>query len=86
MLSDDGTLYYPEANTWRDSKQDRYLWSPPKNYSPFFISHDHRFWGSRIKKILMLFFMIRNEKRRLYSSDLLVFKAMGISQRFLFLH
>jgi hypothetical protein len=48
MLSDDGTLYYPEGNSWRDS-QYKYLWLPPKDFFPSFISHDYRFMGFKNK-------------------------------------
>jgi len=49
MLSDDGTLYYPEGSTWHDSNNNKHLWSPPKDFFPSFVSPDHRFIGFKNK-------------------------------------
>ena len=62
MLSDDGTLYYPEDNSWRDS-QYKYLWSAPKDFSPSFISHDYRFMGFKNKEDFDV--ILYDQKRKL---------------------
>jgi len=62
MLSDDGILYYPEDNTWHDSQKNRHLWSPPKNYSPSFISPDYRFLGFKNKDNLDV--ILYDQKRK----------------------
>lgn len=62
MLYDDGTLYYPEDNSWRDS-QNKYLWSPPKDFLPSFISNDYRFMGFKNKENFDV--ILYDQKRKL---------------------
>lgn len=63
MLSDDGSLYYPKDNTWHDSKQNKYLWSPPISFFPSFFSHDHRFMGFKNKENFDV--ILYDQKRKL---------------------
>ena len=49
LLSDSGVLFCPKNNIWSDNDGKKFLWAPPMNYFPAFISQDQRFLGFKYK-------------------------------------
>lgn len=50
LLTDDGTLFCPQNNVWGTNDGDNFLWTPPTNFAPAFISQDQRFLGFKNKE------------------------------------
>lgn len=49
LLSDSGILFCPKKNLWVDNNGKYFLWAPPENFFPTFISQDQRFLGFKHK-------------------------------------